>query len=271
MTEAKTYAAHLARIPGDIPGLVRTLQGLAVHIFWAERCGLALSDERKQEVGLRTLPRKLARLLELDDAPLDVARPLERRLVSNCRDFSVLAAGVLRARGVPARARCGFGTYFRPNHYEDHWVVEAWDAPTARWVRFDAQIDEMMRGALKLTFDTHDMGTALGTPFVTAGEAWRLCRKGQADPDAFGIFQWKGWDFIKGNLYRDLLALNKVEILPWDFWPGMGAECAALPPEGWARLDRLAELTQGPAEDFDAVRGVYEQDLSLRVPAEWTN
>ena len=33
----------------------------------------------------------------------------ERRFVGNCRHFTVLLCAFLRARGVPARARCGFG------------------------------------------------------------------------------------------------------------------------------------------------------------------
>ena len=81
------------------------MQGLTVHIFWAERSGLHLSDERKQEVELRTIPRRLARTLELDDRPLTQARPLDKRLVGNCRDFSTLLCAILRHQGVPARAR----------------------------------------------------------------------------------------------------------------------------------------------------------------------
>jgi hypothetical protein len=46
---------------------------------------------------------------------------LAKRLVGNCRDFSTMLCAMLRHQGVPARARCGFGAYFLPNHYEDHW------------------------------------------------------------------------------------------------------------------------------------------------------
>ena len=146
MTDPGPYAGLLDGLPTHLPDLVRALQGLAVHIFWAKRYGLELSKEREQEVTLRTLPRRLARMLELDPAPLTQARPLERKLVSNCRDFSVMIAGMLIHQGVPARARCGFGTYFMPDHYEDHWVVEYWNADQARWVMFDPQLDELMAG-----------------------------------------------------------------------------------------------------------------------------
>ena len=72
-------------------------------------------------------------------------RPLDRRLVGNCRRFSVLLVAMLRHQGVPARARCGFGAYFLPNHFEDHWVVEYWNQEGGRWVFVDAQLDELQR------------------------------------------------------------------------------------------------------------------------------
>ena len=118
VTDPKEYAHLFDGLPADIATLCQVVQGLTVHIFWTERYGLKLSDERKQEVELRTIPRRLARTLELDDRPLTEARPLDQRLVGNCRDFSTLLCAILRHQGVSARARCGFGAYFLPNHFE---------------------------------------------------------------------------------------------------------------------------------------------------------
>ena len=59
----------------------------------------------------------MTRLLEIDPSPLGRARPPERRLVGTCRDFTTFMTALLRAKGIPARARCGFGTYFLPGHY----------------------------------------------------------------------------------------------------------------------------------------------------------
>lgn len=70
----------------------------------------------------------------MNDSPLTLARPLEERLVGNCRNFSTMLCAMLRYRGVPARARRGFGTYFEPNQYMDHWVCEYWKADEQRWV-----------------------------------------------------------------------------------------------------------------------------------------
>jgi hypothetical protein len=270
MTDPGEYAPLLKDLPTSLPELVQALQGLAVHIFWAERYGLKLSDERQAEVNLRPLRRRLARMRELDPAPLTQARPYERRLVSNCRDFSTMITGLLIWQGVPARARCGFGTYFTPNRFEDHWVVEYWHASEKRWVRFDPQIDDLMKEKLGLRFDPLDMGTEPNSWFVPGGEAWLMCRREGANPEHFGIFQWHGWNFIKSDLIRDLLALNKVEILPWDFWPGMGKQCPEeFAPADWEKLDRLAELTMQPDANFEQIRAWFESDPALQVPAEW--
>ena len=120
-------------LPSSLPELVQVVQGSTVHIFWAERYGLKLSAEREAEVQLRTMPRRLQRMLEIDPHPLSQPRPLEKKLVGNCRDFTLLLVSLLRHQGTPARARCGFGAYFLPGHYEDHWVAEVWDVGTQRW------------------------------------------------------------------------------------------------------------------------------------------
>jgi hypothetical protein len=177
-----------------------------------------------------------------------------------------MITGLLIHQGVPARARCGFGTYFMPDHYEDHWVAEYWKAAEARWVMFDPQLDELMCETLKLPFDPLDMPAG---QFVTGGQAWLLCRRAGCDPDQFGIFDMHGWDFILGNLFRDLLALNKVEILPWDFWPGMRPATADFSPADWEGRDHLAELTAAPEAHFAELRALYESTPALQVPGDW--
>src|SRR5207244_6237492 len=124
----------------------------------------------------------VAKIRELDDAPLTIARPPDRRVLGNCRDFSTLTTALLRHHGIPARARCGFGLYFVDGEYIDHWVVEWWNGDA--WVLTDAQLDEFQRGSLHLPFDPLD------TPrewFVDAGRAWQRYRAGEVEGDRFGV------------------------------------------------------------------------------------
>jgi hypothetical protein len=241
------------------------VQGLLIHIFWAERYGLKLPEERKeQEVNLRGVARKLKRIQELDTAPLTVERRLEEKLVGNCRDFSVLLCAMLRHQGIPARARCGFATYFLPDHYEDHWVCEHWKADERRWVMVDAQLDAFQREALGIAFDPLDVPPG---QFVTGGLAWQMCRAGEADPDKFGIFEWHGIWFVRGDLIRDFLALNKVEILPWDGGWGFLADEQNMEAE---IMDSITRLSLAGDEAFAEIRATYESDPRFHIPGEYT-
>ena len=262
ITDPDPYADLYAGLPDDIPSLVQVVQGLVVHVFWAERYGLKLSEERQGEVQLRSMQRRLARTLELDPSPLTTPRQNDRKSVGNCRDFSVTLASMLQSKGIPGRPRCGFGEYFLPNHYEDHWVCEYWNDTEQRWILVDAQMDELQRSVLKLPFDPLDVPR---DQFIVGGTAWKLCRAGQADPDQFGIFDMHGMDFVKGDFIRDVAALNKVELLPWDCWGLIFNDYVTLPPDDLSMLDRLADLTEGDVPDFDAVRQLYESDPRLRV------
>jgi hypothetical protein len=261
MTEPGPYSQWLEGLPTGIDELCRVVQGTTIHIFWAGRYGLELSEERKAEVQLRTLQNRLRHTLELDGRPLTEARPIEKKSVGNCRDFSLLLVSILRHQGVPARARCGFGAYFLPNHFEDHWVAEYWNAQQGRWILVDAQLDAFQCEALKIPFDPLDVPR---DQFIVGGRAWQMCRSGLADANTFGIFDLKGLGFISGNLLRDVASLNKVELLPWDCW-GLMLKEGLDDPDDLALLDRLAELTAWDVPDPLAVRSAYESDPRLHM------
>ena len=263
-TKPGRYAAALGRLPADIPALCRVVQGLMIHIFWAQHYGVELPEQRKGEVQLRSVVSKLDRIAELDPRPLEQARPPDKRLAGNCRDFSLLLTAMLRHHAVPARARCGFGRYFMPNHYEDHWVCEYWNAQQHRWVLVDAQLDPLQCSKLSIPFDPLDVPR---DQFIVGGKAWQLCRTGQADAATFGIFDMQGLWFVRGDFVRDVAALNKIELLPWDSWGIIEARDEDLSAGDLAFLDQLAEQTCGDVPELEQVRACYERDARLRVPA----
>jgi hypothetical protein len=172
---------------------------------------------------------------------------------------------MLRAKGIPARARCGFGAYFNPGTFEDHWVVEVWEG--TRWKLVDMQLDAVQQKALKLDFDPHDVPR---NRFVIAGDAWRQCRAGQNDPKKFGIFDLRGLWFIAGNVVRDAAALNNMEMLPWDCWGAAAESDDALTDETLTFLDYVAAVTLDPDNRFDELRALYK-DQRLHVPAQVFN
>ena len=247
-------------LPTDPVGLCRTVQGLVVHEMWASAYGFDVPEDRLTDLQARSAVEMTDVIRRLDGGPLSAARPVERRMVGNCRHFSTLSAALLRHAGIPARARCGFGMYFEPGKYVDHWVTEYWHAGEGRWVRIDSQLDEVQRAAITADFDTEDLPPG---PFVPAGEAWQQCRSGRADPSTFGIFEFWGLWFVQANVVRELAALNKMELLPWDVWGVMTVQ--EEPDDAVATLtDAVADVVSG--DDTDAVRRVYEDNEGLRVP-----
>jgi hypothetical protein len=267
MTDPGDRSVLFEGLPADIPALCQTVQGLILHLHWAELYGENLSEKRKREANLRLVSRQLGRIMELESSPLTTARPLKKRIIGTCRDYSVLLSAILQYQGVPARARCGFGTYFIPGHGEDHWICEYWKPGEERWVTVDAQLDQFQRDSLNISFDTCDMP---GWQFLPAGKAWQLCRAGQANPDSFGIFDMHGMWFIAGNLVRDLLSLNKIELLPWDVWGFMPEfKQQIFAPDYLKYLDRLAELTLAGNEAFPEIRSIYENDKKLHQASDW--
>lgn len=263
MTSAGACGPSLDRLPRAIADLVSVVQGLLLHEQWATAYGVTLSDERRRGPQIRPAARMLEHLLARDDRPLTTARSVDARLVGVCRHFAVLLVAILRAKGVPARARCGFGAYFASGRFEDHWVSEYWDAGAARWVLVDAQIDELQRGRLRPDFDLCDVPR---NRFMIAGDAWAQCRTGAVDPARFGIFDMRGLWFVAGNLLRDTAALNNMEMLPWDVWGAMPGPERPLHPDAVAFFDRLAALTRAPDAAFAELRALYEGDDRLRVP-----
>ena len=250
----------------NVEEAVKVVQGLLVYDLAAKDFyGVELSVEQAGTVHQRDAAVLFERAKAVDARPLAEARQPGERIGGRCNTYTLLTVALLRASGIPARSRCGFGAYFVPGYYEDHWVAEYWDADRGRWTMVDAQLDETwqrmfgMEAAIPVEVSAEQ--------FVTAGHAWQAWRAGKLDADRCGLtsINEHGAFWIAGNLRLDLAALNKVEMLPWDVW-GLGWEPGGTPsPEILATFDAIAELTVDPDARFDDLRARYESDPSFRM------
>ena len=259
------HAEALRRLPDDINGVIGGIQGLVIYdAVAADFYGCNLSGNRMQDIHLRSAKAILDRVLELDNSPLTEARAPENRIAGRCRNFVMLLIAALREKGIPARARCGFGAYFNPGSFEDHWVCEYWDAQSDRWKFADPQFDAVWRRNLKVS---HDIADVPRDQMLVAGDAWETCRTGKADPSQFGISivgmhgQW----MVAGNLIRDIAALNNMELQPWDVWGAMPRPDETQDDQQLALFDRLAAFSREPDEHFAALREAYTNDDRLTV------
>ncbi len=249
MNNTQWYATPgpMTTIPDDLPPIenIRVfVQGCFVHTAWAPVYGIEkVHDERQTRNAVAMLDAVRA----IDARPITQAREPEQRAGVVCRHFSTLAAALLRREGVPACARVGFATYFQPGKYVDHWIVEQHDGE--RWVPRDFQLDDVQMKAIGESFDPDDLPAGV---FLGSGEAWRMIRAGEADANDFGIFEFWGSWFVRHNVVRDLAALNKVEMLPWDMWGVM------IEGEDDSFVDDLAGVTVDG--DLDDARRAYDDD-----------
>ncbi|MGH7710133.1 MAG: transglutaminase domain-containing protein, partial [Gemmatimonadaceae bacterium] len=100
LTAPGKYAPMFSKLPNDLRELVRIVQGVAIHEFVAaDFYGFKVPESRKFESHIRSVERMLERLFEIDDRPLTVARPPEKRLVGVCHHFMMLLLAMLRAKG----------------------------------------------------------------------------------------------------------------------------------------------------------------------------
>lgn len=250
---------RLDRLALDPNSLCLAAQGLLVSP--PDAADARLSEDRMGERNTRPASSLLARVLELDGAtPLNEPRPPERRVVGTCRHYAVLATAFLRAMNVPARARCGFASYFVPAKKVDHWIVEYWSSDDRRWIRIDPEYLDRPTPASARPDDLRP------GEFLTAGEAWLLIRSREEDPADFGVFGTENWGAgeVRGNAMRDLASLvAKVEMLPWDEWGPMHDSYKGRTGDEFdALMDQLAAATRD--HDQLAMERVYEQ---ITVPS----
>ncbi|WP_067503597.1 transglutaminase domain-containing protein [Actinoplanes sp. TFC3] len=238
----------LDQVPDDPLQICALVPGLVVHP--AEMPG-----ERPAEQQIRPAAQILDALLALDASPLTHARPPQHRVVGTCRHFAVLACALLRHRGIAARARCGFATYFQEGKGLDHWIVEYRAGAADPWTRVDAQV---MGDAVDLQPEQ----------FLSGGEAWAAHRAETIDAAHFGVAGTSNWGpaEIRGNAIRDLASLAKVETLPWDEWGRMGESYKG---QTGADYDQLMDVVASVCAfgDPSAVSALYTSS-ELRVPDE---
>lgn len=255
-------AALAKAAPDGVAGVVRLVQGLLIHEALTGLYGASTPPERAAEKQLHGAAAMLRQAARLDPRPLAEPRAPQHRVIGVCRHFATLFVAIMRAKGVPARARCGFATYFAPGKRLDHWVGEYWNAAEGRWVLVDAQVDDAQRQYFKHTLDTLDVPR---DAFLVGGDAWRACRDG-ADPMSFGVAGTKMWGLVEvyGDLFQDLAALQKIELLPWG-WYGLATDERGM--QETALIDRLAAISsRADAAAMSELREMLAGDERLRVP-----
>lgn len=227
----------------------------------------------KDDVNVRAVEDKLKLLLSRKKSSLTDTRKNEEKLLGNCRDTSVLLCAIFRHNGISARVRSGFATFFSPKKKYDHWLCEYWDKEDSRWVKVDGWMYQIQSyedilppffkaGLKKLSYNPLDVEDK---HFIAGGQAWINCEEESDDANNYGTNEkhLRGMWFIRDNMLRDLLCLNKVELLPWDCRGLMSGERKEILKEDKEILSNVAHLLLDVENNFDEILEFYKQKKDL--------
>jgi transglutaminase superfamily protein len=209
------HAGLFDALPSDIPGLTAVIRNLLIHY---RAGGIDFTGDRYEEINHRWVSAMLATDQKRNGTALATPREPFDRVVGCCRDYTLLTVSALRHKGIPARSRIGFGSYFAQGFNHDHVVAEYWNGE--RWVMVDAQLDP----GPQWNFDPQDMVPGW---FRSAAEVWLGYRSGELDPDDFGVdpaLPIRGAWFIRNYVLFQLSHLQGDELLLWDGWGAMSGE-----------------------------------------------
>ncbi len=199
LTNLADYSEIICEMPDNPEFICQIAQGLMVHGGWLKVYGV--KSEYESLIKSLYMSALLNEIIKADKRPLTIPRLPENRVIGDCHRFSTLSCAIMRAKGIPARARCGFSVYLGwKGSLEDHWIVEYWNGN--RWVMNDPQIDPFQLSQIKkwgynqLSIQSepskpnpHDL---TDNDFIVAGKAWKMCRESTISPDICGIddFTW---------------------------------------------------------------------------------
>jgi hypothetical protein len=205
----------------------------------------------------------LAELYRRDPCGLVLDRNPADKLVLTCRFVAVLMAGILKSKGIPARARSGHVGYWlnrdTPDETSgDHWINQYWHTGQERWVTIDVD------GSLNLTrFDPYDIPA---NRFNFPAPAWLGIRTGKLDPQRFMFADGtRGAIVVFWALFADFHSLMNSEIIYFHRTVyGTPKRFAALTPAELEQIDQMAGLMCDPDKNFDQLCQTWETNREFR-------
>ena len=210
-------------------------------------------------------------LIELlrKDPNYSIKREAKNKVHVTCRGQAILLTSILKAKGIPARARSGFSEYLRNDGiYRDHWITEYFNEKENRWILVDA--DDYCFGD-NLDFDLTDIphnqflfgaNTYLGLRHKQYKEEEILYA---SNPPTLGIKA-----AIRG-LFYDFHSLMNNEIIFLHMPKYIQEKNFNLSEEEYTELDNLATLLLNPNANFKKLKEIWENNLKFRIMSSALN
>lgn len=256
-TNPKEFRDFLQSLPDNSEEIVRFIKKILIHPIEAMHNHVKFNYKNalRSQMAYRSINDILSNpnvCALLSQQTLDIQSSPAQRGIFSCDHHAVVFASILRLKGKPVRARCGFATYLVPDMYTPHWINEVYDEQNGKWKWIDPE---------QAIFDLEERS------FLPAGNVWLALRNGQIALNKIVPDYRDGLDGVKYRLLNDLNALMKNELLNYDWMikeaapqkPKIFTKPVANLDEGdYSLLNRLAEISSDEDPDLSVICANYE-------------
>ena len=230
--------------------------------FWGYMTKVSITRLDYEEDYFPTAQSMIAELLR-KSTNYDIKREAKDKINITCRGQAILLASILKAKGIPARARSGFAPYIKYDGISyDHWITEYYDEKEKIWKLVDA--DEHC--------PDHEMGFDLNNipydRFIFGANAYLGLREKSIKPESILYASdpvTLGMKAALRGLFYDFHALMNNEIIFLHVPKYIKEKDFNLSEEEYNELDNLARLMLSPNSNFNKLKEIWDNTPKYRI------
>lgn len=232
------------------------------NCFWGDMTKVPITRLDYEEDYFPTAQSMIAELLR-KNPDYNIKREAKDKINITCRGQAILLASILKAKGIPARARSGFAPYIKYDGISyDHWITEYYDESENIWKLVDA--DEHC--------PDHEMGFDLNNipydRFIFGANAYLGLREKSIQEDSILYSSdpvTLGMKAALRALFYDFHALMNNEIIFLHIPKYIREKDFNLSEEEYRELDYLAELMLNPNKNFNELKEIWKNIPKYRI------
>lgn len=232
------------------------------NCFWGDMTKVPITRLDYEEDYFPTAQSMIAELLR-KNPDYNIKREAKDKINITCRGQAILLASILKAKGIPARARSGFAPYIKYDGISyDHWITEYYDESENIWKLVDA--DEHC--------PDHEMGFDLNNipydRFIFGANAYLGLREKSIQEDSILYSSdpvTLGMKAALRALFYDFHALMNNEIIFLHIPKYIREKDFNLSEEEYRELDYLAKLMLNPNKNFNELKEMWKNIPKYRI------
>lgn len=275
-TDLGYYRDFARNLPDDIESLCILQRMQIIHpvaykdkdirnksnCFWGDMTKVPITRLDYEEDYFPTAQSMMAELLR-KSPNYDINRDAKDKIHITCRGQAILLASILKAKGIPARARSGFAPYIKYDGINyDHWITEYYNDKENVWKLVDA--DEHC--------PNHEIGFDLNNipydKFIFGANAYLGLRNNSIDTDSILYASdpvTLGMKAAIRGLFYDFHSLMNNEIIFLHIPKYIKEKDFVLSEKEYEELDKLASLMLNPNDNFEKLKEIWDTNIKFRI------